>query len=105
MKALVWMGSSKTDWDSFPASVQDEAGYQLYQLQLGKLPRDWKPMKTIGPGICEVRIRDAAGAFRVIYLSTQPDNVYVLHVFRKKSQATSLHDLRLAQERFKSIPR
>ncbi len=62
-------------------------------------------MKTIGPGVREVRVRDAAGAFRVIYIATLADVVYVLHAFQKKSQATSKRDLDLAAARFKDLMR
>lgn len=105
MKDVIWLGSSKADWDAFPEAVQDQAGYQLDRVQRGEEPSDWKPMKTVGPGVCEMRIRDDAGAFRVLYLATRPEGVYVLHAFQKKTQATSLPDIRLAQERFKTIPR
>lgn len=36
MKLLVWVGSSKEDYIAFPAEVQDEMGYALYQAQIGK---------------------------------------------------------------------
>jgi phage-related protein len=52
-------------------------------------------MKTVGPGVREIRVRDAAGAFRVIYVATLAEAVYVLHAFQKKAQATSKHDLAL----------
>jgi phage-related protein len=29
-------------------------------------------------------VRDEAGAFRIIYLATRPDGVYVLHCFQKE---------------------
>lgn len=45
-------------------------------------------MKTVGAGVREIRIREASGAFRVIYLATLPDAVYVLHCFQKRTQAT-----------------
>lgn len=105
MKDVLRMGSSKADWDAFPESVKDEAGYQLDRIQRGAAPGDWKPMKNIGSGVCELRIRDAAGAFRVICIATQPEGIYILHAFQKKTQTTSLHDIRLAQDRFKNIQR
>jgi phage-related protein len=37
----------------------------------------------------EIRIRDAAGAFRVLYVAKFGDAVYVLHCFQKKTQKTS----------------
>ena len=53
----------------------------------------------------EVRIRDQAGAFRVIYVVTRPEAVYVLHAFQKKAQATSKRDLDLAEARLKELTR
>lgn len=103
MKPALWLGSSKADLKTLPESVQDEAGHQLLLVQCGREPSDWKPMKTIGPGVRELRIREAAGAFRVIYLATRPEGVYVLHVFQKKTAATRPQDIRLAQERFKAV--
>ena len=50
-------------------------------LQVGREPDDWKPMPTIGPGACEIRITDKAEAFRVIYVAKFADAVYVLHAF------------------------
>ena len=41
-----------------------EEGYQLDQVQHGREPCDWKPMNAAGRGVQEIRIRDAAGAFR-----------------------------------------
>jgi phage-related protein len=35
-------------------------------VQHGHEPDDWKPMNTVGQGVREIRIRDAAGAFRGI---------------------------------------
>jgi phage-related protein len=57
-------------------------------------------MGTVGKGVQEVRIRDEAGAFRVIYVATFAEAVYVLHCFQKKSQKTSRSDLDLAAKRY-----
>ena len=62
-------------------------------------------MKTIGAGVNEIRVKDKAEAFRVIYLATRPEAVYVLHCFQKKTEKTSQHDIDLAQKRFKAIPK
>ncbi|MEO8746439.1 MAG: type II toxin-antitoxin system RelE/ParE family toxin [Rhodanobacter sp.] len=105
MKDVLWMGSSKADWDAFPQSAQNEAGYQLDKLQRGLEPSDWKPMPTVAAGVCELRIRDGTGAFRAIYFATRPEGIYVLHAFQKKTQKTSQRDLRIAQDRFKAITR
>ena len=55
-------------------------------------------MKTVGAGVNEVRVREASGAYRVIYLATRPEAVYVLHCFQKKTEKTNQHDIDLAQK-------
>ena len=60
-------------------------------------------MTTIGAGVAEVRIRDAAGAFRLISVARFANVVYVLHAFQKKVQKTSWQDVDLARKRFRSI--
>ena len=105
VKDIHWIGSSKADLLEFPVSARAEAGYQLHLIQTGEEPSDWKPMQTVGPGVREIRIRDAAGAFRVLYVANIGDAVYVLHCFQKKTQKTSQRDLQLAQARFKQIER
>lgn len=104
LKAVVWMGSSKDDLIAFPADAMREAGYQLESVQRGDEPHDWKPMASVGPGVREIRIREPSGAFRVMYLATRPEAVYVLHCFQKKSQQTSRQDLALAKARLKAVP-
>lgn len=62
-------------------------------------------MPTVGPGVKEIRIWDAAGAFRVIYVTKFADTVYVLHCFQKKTQRTSKIDLDLATKRYRELLR
>lgn len=72
-------------------------------VQRGGDPDDWKPMSTVGKGVKEVRIRDEMGAFRVIYLATLADAVYVLHCFQKKTEKTRKIDLDLANKRYREL--
>jgi len=102
MKDVIFLGTSKADLRGFPDEVRREAGVELHQVQLGLESTDWKPMPSIGHGVREIRIR-AGGAFRVIYLATRPEGVYVLHCFQKKTQKTSPRDLELARQRYKQI--
>ena len=102
-KAIVWMGSSRDDLIAFPTDARREAGYQLESVQRGGEPQDWKPMSSVGPGVREIRIREPSGAFRVMYLATRREAIYVLHCFQKKSQQTSRQDLALAKARLKAV--
>jgi phage-related protein len=99
------MGGSREELREFPETAQDSLGFELYRVQCGLDPKDWKPMPTVGSGVREIRVRDQAGIFRLIYLATRPEGVYVLHCFQKKTQQTSRLDLELAKKRFKAIAR
>ena len=102
-KLIEFRGNSLDDLRAFPLSARREAGHQLDQLQNGQEPDDWKFMKTVGQGITEIRIRDAAGAFRVIYVAKFADAIYVLHCFKKKTEKTSKVDLGLAAKRYRDL--
>lgn len=104
-KRVIWLGSSKSDLKAFPRAVTAQAGYELCRVQCGLEPADWKPMSAIGPGVREIRVRDSSGAFRVIYLASRPEAIYVLHCFQKKSRKTAPGDIELAQQRLKILLR
>ena len=89
----------------FPQGARRSAGYQIDLLQHGLEPEDWKPMKTIGLGVKEIRIRDTVGAFRVIYVAKFEEAVYLLHCFQKKSAKTPQAEIELARMRYKALRR
>jgi phage-related protein/predicted XRE-type DNA-binding protein len=98
-KPVEFRGSALDDLET----ARREAGYQLNQIQHGLEPDDWKLMNTVGRGVREIRICDAAGAFRVLYVAKFDDAVYVLHCFQKKTQKTSKADLNLAAQRYRDL--
>lgn len=103
LKPLAFRGSSLDDLRAFPVSARREAGFQIDLVQHGQDPDDWKPMPSIGAGVREIRVRDAAGAFRVVYVAKFVDAVYVLHCFQKKAQKTSKPDVDLAESRYRDL--
>lgn len=102
MKALKFVGSSQDDLAAFPLDAKRAAGFELWQVQLGLMPTDFKPMPTVGSGAYEVRIK-VGTQWRVIYVANRGDAVYVLHAFQKTTQKTAKSDIDLAAKRFKSI--
>lgn len=102
-KPIKFRASALDDLRAFPMTARREAGYQLDKVQHGLTPADWKPMATVGKGVQEIRVRDEAGAFRVIYVAKFVDAVYVLHCFQKKMQKTSKADLDLATKRYRDL--
>jgi phage-related protein len=103
IKNIDFYGSALDDLRNFPASARREAGVQLDRVQRGLDPDDWRPMSTVGAGVREIRVRDVAGAFRVMYVANLGDVIVVLHCFQKKTQQTSKKDIDLAGSRYKAV--
>lgn len=102
MKPLRFLGSSLDDLRNFPDEARRAAGFELRAVQNGLEPSDWKPIPVIGPGVKEIRIK-VLGEWRVIYIATLRDTVYVLHAFHKKTRRTSRHDIDSARQRYRQI--
>ena len=103
MKAACFIGTAREDLAAFPESARRRAGYELFMVQVGRDPADFKPMPSVGPGAYEIRVRDEAGTFRVIYVAKFEHGVYVLHAYQKKTRKTSQADIELAARRCKLI--
>lgn len=54
-------------------------------------------------GTREIRIHDASGIYRVMYVAKFEEAIYVLHCFQKKSQLTSNQDKAIAGARYRAI--
>lgn len=102
MKALKFVGSSLDDLTDFPLEARRESGFELWQVQRGLHPSDFKPMPAVGAGAFEIRVH-VLGEWRVIYVAKFKDVVYVLHAFHKKTQKTRKEDIALAAWRYKQI--
>ncbi len=101
MKPVRFMGSAKEGLSAFPDSARLRAGHELFMVQVSREPDDWKPMPSVGAGVCEIRVRDQTGQYRLIYVANFGTVVYVLHAFQKKSRKTSGFDLKLARRRYR----
>ncbi|GAB36487.1 type II toxin-antitoxin system RelE/ParE family toxin [Gordonia otitidis] len=97
---IEWVGSSLEDLRDLPAAARQDIGYQLEQIQFGNDPDDWRAMPGVGAGCREIRVRTADGAYRTFYATKFDNYVYVLHVFTKKTQTTTQHDLAIGKKRY-----
>ena len=68
----------------------------LDKVQRGEQPDDFKPMRSIGKGVEEIRDADDSGAYLVIYCARRAEAVQVQHASRKKTQTTSRRDTEIA---------
>lgn len=101
-KPLCWIGSSLADVRQFPEVACRRAGYELRRVQAGLSPSDFKPMKSVGPGVHEIRIHTEL-EHRILYVARFNKAIYVLHAFEKKSRQTPLRDLEIARRRLTEI--
>lgn len=102
-KQIRWVGSAYDDLLSFPRDARKEAGFQLGKVQAGLEPTDSKPFDDVGAGTREIRISDASGIYRVMYVAKFEVAIYVLHCFQKKTQVTSKQDKAIAAARYRAV--
>lgn len=105
-KPIDWRGTSLRDIKDdkiFSHDARREAGHQLSLVQSGLEPDDWKPFDLVGAGTKEMRINLSDGWFRVLYVAKFAEAVYVLHCFKKKTNATSQQDKEIAAQRYKAV--
>jgi len=103
VRPIEFCGTARDDLRNFPLAARRNAGVQLFEVQQGLDPDDWKPMSAVGLGVREIRVRDMSGAYRVMYVAKLADAVYVLHCFQKKTEKTAPGDLALAKRRYKEL--
>lgn len=102
MKPVVFLGDSRKRMREFPDGARAVAGREIYRVQCGEDPSDWKSMTAVGAGVREIRVRES-GHFRVIYVAKFAEAVYVLHAFQKKTPQISQPDIELARRRFDAL--
>ncbi len=105
-KPINWRGSSHRDLCDdalFSADARREAGRQLSQVQFGLDPEHWKPFNEAGAGVKEIILDFKDGWYRVMYLAKFEEAVYVLHCFKKKTNATSKQDKSIAKARYDGV--
>ncbi len=100
-KPLVWLhGEIKTP--PFSGNARIEAGFLLRRLQRGErlgMPHS-RSMPSIGRRCHELRVVDAAAAWRIVY-RIDDDAIVVADVFSKKTQKTPPHLIATCARRLK----
>jgi phage-related protein len=103
VKSVHFVGASREDLQQLDDAAKETLGFQLFKVQQGQDPDDWKPMSVVGPGVREIRVRESSGAYRLLYVAQFEEAVYVLNVFQKKEQKISAADVTLARARYRSM--
>jgi phage-related protein len=101
--SVVWEGDSREVLRTFPDHVKENLGFQLWQLQQGERPSDYRPLPSIGTGVFELPDQDERAWYRVVCLSRIRDVIYVLHCFEKKSREMPRREFETAKRRLKAL--
>ena len=75
----------------------------MVKIQAGLEPGTWKPFEAVGSGVKEIIVDLDNGWFRVMYVAKFVEAIYVLHCFKKKTNATSKQDKDIATARYKAV--
>lgn len=87
----------------FPVEIRGDIADAAARLDEGQrlsMPLS-RPMPGIGHGTHELRLRDRAGIYRVIYYLAGAGMIYFLRAFKKKSWETLWQDIEIAKKRLK----
>jgi phage-related protein len=89
---------------AFAEDARRAAGHELFQVQNGLEPSDWKTMPSVGPGVQEIRIHTGT-EHRVFFIAKFGEAIYVIHAFAKRSRQTPRADITLAKKRLSDLRR
>lgn len=100
---VAWEGNARRVLQSFPEDVRQNLGFELWRLQQGETPSDYRPLPSIGPGVFELRDQNERAWYRVVYLSRVNDGIHILHCFEKKSRGMPRKDFETAKQRLRAV--
>ena len=100
---VIILPACRRELDALPVEVRGDLADALARLDAGlmlTMPLS-RAMPSIGRAVHELRLRDRSGHYRVIYALIRRRTVYVLHAFKKTTQATPQRHIDLARKRLK----
>lgn len=97
-----WEGDSLETIRSWPKDAKANIGGDLRRLENHEEPLDSEWMGKSLPGVRELRDEDRGVWYRLFYW-LHAGWIYVLHCFTKKTNQTSLGDIKIAKDRMKTI--
>ncbi|MDE0151105.1 MAG: type II toxin-antitoxin system RelE/ParE family toxin [Bdellovibrionales bacterium] len=89
----------------FSISTRKIIGQAILELQKGEklsMPLS-RPVKSIGSGVEEIRVKDSHGIYRVFYLARMKGRIIVFHAFAKKTQKIPQKEIKTAKLRLREV--
>jgi len=85
-RPISWFNSARKQFLKFPVKVQETVLRALDIAAEGQKADISKPLKGLGSGVFEIALKYKTDAFRAVYAVKLGDEVWVIHVFQKKSK-------------------
>jgi phage-related protein len=105
-RRITWVKRARKTFDTFPQPVQEEILQALGVAAQGRLASTAKPLKGLGSGVFEIAVRHAGNAYRAVYAVHIGSEIWVLHVFQKKSKtgiSTPKEEIDVVKARVKQL--
>jgi phage-related protein len=85
-RQISWLKAARKDFDEFPEDVRDDMFDALTVAAEGGKSDKAKPFKGVEGGVFEIALRYRGDAFRALYAVKIGADIWVIHVFQKKSK-------------------
>jgi len=104
-REIIFLKQVKKEIEEFPFNIRKEILDTLMLLKLGHMllmPLD-RNLSSILPSLHELRFKDQAGQYRVVYWIKTADGIYIVHAFKKKTQKLPQKNIDLILKRIREI--
>lgn len=85
-RPISWVKAARKEFDRFPPGARERIVQALELASLGEAARIAKPMTGLGSGVWEIALAHRGDAYRAVYSLQLPGEIWVVHVFQKKSR-------------------
>lgn len=106
VRNISWVKAARRDFMEFPEDVKSDMRDALTLAAEGEMSGNAKPFKGVDGGVFEIALRHRGDAFRAIYVVKIDVDIWVIHVFQKKSKSaieTPQMEVDLIRERLKRL--
>ena len=105
-RPVSWIGAALKEFETFPEKARSICLAALTVAAEGGKADVARPMHGLGSGLFEIALAFKGSAFRVVYAVQLADEIWVVHVFQKKSTQgvkTPQREIDLVKERLKRL--
>ena len=105
-RPVSWIKAALREFETFPDGVRSICLTALTIAAEGGKADIAKPMRGLGSGVFEIALPFRRDAFRVVYAVQLGEDIWVVHVFQKKSTRgikTAKAEIDLVKDRLKRL--